>query len=532
VVVPAAIKAQFPTDDLLGRVLAGKYALFSVLGKGGFGAVYKALQEPVNRSVAVKCIRKEIAHREGVRERFFREAQIVARINHPGAVTLFDYGEDEDGTLYMVFELLDGVPLSKALSDSNGPMEPMRASHIIRELLDALAEAHAQGAIHRDLKPENVMLVAGRLGQEHVKILDFGIAKVRSTDGDPNALTGADMVLGTPLYMAPEQATSGHIDERVDLYAVGVILYFMLSGHVPFAGATPFETLLAHREQPIPELPAEVEVPEALAAIVRKALQKYPEDRYADARSMAKALIAVIDSGSMVAAGDATVVGMVTPHLPSGDGSTSREWRGQLVETSPEPVAAGGGRRFPMVALAAAVVAGGAVGTWLMLRAPAVQAVDAGVAPVSIKLGRKLKPSSAASSGVASVASSGVASTPPSVAPSSAAPGLPSPFTEVGLKLAAGDVDAAATALVVLAGKAKDPVAFWRQAEGLIELAPALAHATVAQARTPQPKAPSSKAPTKKVPSTKAARRPHRRPVKRPARRPVSKAPAIDIETF
>ncbi|MCA9544859.1 MAG: serine/threonine protein kinase, partial [Myxococcales bacterium] len=152
VLVPAEVHGAFPDDPFLGQVLAGKYALYSVIGKGGFGAVYKAVQEPVDRVVAVKLIRRDIAHRAGVRERFYREARVVARINHPGAVTLFDYGED-DGVLYMVFEFVEGVPLSKAIERAGGPMPPERAGLIARHLLDALAEAHAQGAVHRDLKP-------------------------------------------------------------------------------------------------------------------------------------------------------------------------------------------------------------------------------------------------------------------------------------------------------------------------------------------------------------------------------------------
>lgn len=299
VLVPAQTLGDWPNDDRLGRMVAQKYAIYDVLGRGGFGAVYAGWQDPPGRAVAIKLLRRDVAHRPGVVERFYREAQVVARVNHPGAVALFDYGADSDGALYMAFELVDGVTLDVFLAREGGRLDVARAARIVCGILEPLAEAHAEGAVHRDLKPSNIMVHTDADGVDHVKVLDFGIAKVVGPDaGKAITLAGHAGIIGTPRYMAPEQAQGLDVDGRADLYSLGVIFFELVSGEAPFEARSPFATLLAHQESPIPELPPELEVPRAVSGIIRTALAKAPLDRYPDAGSMRRALGAALGERS------------------------------------------------------------------------------------------------------------------------------------------------------------------------------------------------------------------------------------------
>ncbi|MGC4113729.1 MAG: protein kinase [Myxococcales bacterium] len=290
-----------PKDTILGRVIGGKYPVVGLIGQGGMGAVYKALQEPVGREVALKVIRnfgdesnEQVS--ETLRARFFREAKVVARLANPAAVTLYDYGAEDDGVMYMVLEFVRGRRVSDAIRD-DGPLPPGRARDICCQVLNALAEAHGLGLVHRDLKPDNIMLVKGPWGEEQAKVLDFGIAKVRSKEKE-TLETGTGLLLGTPLYMPPEQAMARGAEARSDLYSLGVVLFEMLTGGPPFTAATVFEVLLAHREKPVPDIPPEFGIPPALEAVVKRAMAKTPEERFADAAEMAQALIEAVPLGS------------------------------------------------------------------------------------------------------------------------------------------------------------------------------------------------------------------------------------------
>jgi len=299
--VHAKSHEKFGGDPHLGNLLDENYIVTGVIGQGGFGTVYRAVQRSVDREVAIKVIRLSGGDQENLSRRFEREARVIASFQHPNIVTLYDFGVLEDGTLYMVQELINGHELADELVNKQ-PLDFVRATRIVAAALDALVVAHDRGLVHRDLKPANIMLVQDRRGGELIKVLDFGIAKVtEGDDGVDEKLTQTGMVFGTPHYMAPEQSGSEPVDGRCDLYAMGIVLFQLLSGHLPFDSGSTFDILLAHRSEPVPALADEI--PETLRQVVYKALEKQPDQRFPDAFTMAAALresIGDMSSGSGV----------------------------------------------------------------------------------------------------------------------------------------------------------------------------------------------------------------------------------------
>jgi len=288
--VPQADHDEAPDDALLGRVIAGKYAIIGLIGAGGMGAVYRAIQQPVGRQVALKVIRNTGGQAAIVEKRFEQEAAVVAQLEHANTVTLYDFGVDEDGTLYMAMELVRGRPLSSVLAQK-GSFEPDRAAWVACGILDALSEAHHRGLIHRDIKPANVMLVEAGWGPEGLKVLDFGLTKVLGGEEEPaQRLTRTGAVFGTPHYMAPEQAAARPVGPQADLYSVGVMLYELLTGDVPFPGDSTLEVLMAHQQDEPPPLPSRLNVPPALASVLERALAKDPKDRFGSTGEMAAAI--------------------------------------------------------------------------------------------------------------------------------------------------------------------------------------------------------------------------------------------------
>lgn len=392
--VDPAAAALAGNDPLLGRVLQGRYPLLSLIGGGGMGAVYKAIQEPVGREVAIKVIRPEALQQDpGVVARFQREARATARLEHENVVTLYDHGQDEDGTMFLVMELLRGQTLSAVLRARKG-LPPAEAVSVARPVLSALAAAHEMGLVHRDLKPENIMLVLNRDGEERVKVLDFGVAKVLSGEND-DVRTQANLVLGTPRYMSPEQAIGQGIGPASDLYAVGVILYEMLTGAVPFTGATPYAVLELHRNaQPRPFLPA-LGVPPALEAVVMKALSKGAADRPASAREMSAALraslgVAPVENALHVSVGLAPLANLAgEPNLPPTVMSPSSQLAGQM-STGTTSGATASVSRSALMAVGVAVLSGLGFAWWWATRqetgpsAPPARAVVEPAAPASV----------------------------------------------------------------------------------------------------------------------------------------------------
>lgn len=268
--------------DVSGLLLAERYRLGAPLGRGGMAEVVLAHDERLDRRVAVKLMADE-----GIdavtRRRFLDEARAGARFSHPNAVAVHDAGRD-NGWMFLVMEVVDGPSLADRLAE-HGPLPAAEAAAITARVLDALAAAHAVGLVHRDVKPANVLFAADGT----VKVADFGIAK-RLDAPDPE-LTGTGQFIGTPRYLAPEQLLGEPSTPASDVYATGVVLFEMLTGRPPFTGDHPLAIALAHRDAPVPDLTRRAPAtPPAVIEVVRRALAKRPEDRFADAAAMAAAL--------------------------------------------------------------------------------------------------------------------------------------------------------------------------------------------------------------------------------------------------
>lgn len=268
-------------DSLIGQTIIGKYRIEERLNEGGMGAVYRGTHVLMDKTVAIKVLRPSLAADEKIVARFSREARAASRISHPHALSVTDFGESEDGIVFLVMEYLNGMTLKEAIRQ-NGPMPLARVVEIVRQVGGALEAAHEQGVVHRDLKSENIMLL-GTNGPDYAKVLDFGIAKITEPEGtyDPG-LTAPDLVIGTPQYMSPEQCSQApDIDARSDLYSLGVIIYEMLVGHVPFTGESSTAIMLKHLQEPAPSVLEErTDLPPSVARVVSKAMAKRADDRY------------------------------------------------------------------------------------------------------------------------------------------------------------------------------------------------------------------------------------------------------------
>ncbi|MFW5739423.1 MAG: serine/threonine-protein kinase [Myxococcota bacterium] len=263
------------------------YVIESELGRGGMGIVYKAFHATLERYVAIKVLHAHRALQQKDRSRFLREARAASRVRHPGVAAVLDFGTLTDGRGFMVMELVDGDTLRLLLD--RGPLEPIRAARIMQQIASAIEAAHEHGVIHRDLKPENVFV----LPHDRIKIVDFGAAKLlaSSIPGD----TADGRVLGTPRYMAPEHAMGAGTDRRTDVYALGCVLFEMLTGKPPYEEEAAAVVMMRHTQAPIPKLQLEsASLTRALNRVVRRAMAKAPRDRYPSARALKRDLATVI----------------------------------------------------------------------------------------------------------------------------------------------------------------------------------------------------------------------------------------------
>jgi serine/threonine-protein kinase len=283
-------------DPFLGKLVDGRFRVELLLGSGAVGSVYRAHDRTTHTPVALK-IWNGTALNPQTRGRFEREALALTTLRHPNIVDVHGYGMIDE-LPYVAMEYLDGQPLEAFLKDGQ-PLDPALALDVITQILQALAYAHGLGVVHRDLKPDNVVLVPRPRNQRLIKLLDFGLAKFLSPDDDPvkgAALTMMGMVMGTPIYMAPEQAAGKSVDVRVDVYAAGCVLFEMLIGHPPFLGESNAELFRAHLLKPIPllsELRPDMQVAPGLQEWIETALAKRPEQRFANAGEMLEALAAL-----------------------------------------------------------------------------------------------------------------------------------------------------------------------------------------------------------------------------------------------
>jgi len=294
-------------DPFVGRaVLGGKFRILKKIGAGGMGAVYRAEEPDMGREVAIKILHPNLKGRADLVSRFRREARAMSQLRHPHTVRVFMYGELEDGSLYIVMEMLEGKNLNQTVR-KGGPMPPSRAVPIVTDSCRALSEAHDLGIVHRDLKPENIFVCQQPGMIDYAKVLDFGLAKMTEAQMRPGSmiLTQEGMVFGTPEFMSPEQARGNTLDARSDIYSLACILYEALTGKLPFDAKTPMEYVGKHvTTAPIPlneRIPGR-EFPAGLGEVIAKALSKNPDDRHQTATALAEALDPYADSSFSVSA--------------------------------------------------------------------------------------------------------------------------------------------------------------------------------------------------------------------------------------
>lgn len=371
--VPAPIVEEMQAGDpLIGTLVAERFEIQAVLGRGGMGAVYRALHVHMKKVVALKILHPLMSINPEMAARFEREAVAAGRLQHPGIVAATDFGRLSDGAFYLALEFVDGQSLSDVLKAS-GKLDEERALSIAYQMTAALSAAHQEGIVHRDLKPDNVMLIRTHDDEDFVKVLDFGIAKMRIEEEEQQGLTRAGLVFGTPEYMSPEQAMGHDADTRSDVYAVGMILYEMLAGHSPFRADDVTAMLTAQITQPPPPLAA---VSTPLSALIFRLLDKDPDHRPRHASELSEELMEVMAQLTY------------RPPTPRTSAGTKLEIRRstadhrdirisfatgalkQVHNLSVHPVGIGT-RKIPLWVPLFAMIAGGAIGAMTMWNRPA-----------------------------------------------------------------------------------------------------------------------------------------------------------------
>jgi beta-lactam-binding protein with PASTA domain/predicted Ser/Thr protein kinase len=281
------------SDTLIGALFDGRYRIIRKLGSGGMANVYLAEDEELGRRVAIKILNDRHASDDQFVERFRREAKNAAGLSHPNIVSIYDRGEAE-GTYYIAMEYLEGRSLKERIV-ADGPLPIQDAIEVTRQILRAIGFAHRRGIVHRDIKPHNVLLVQDGGGEERFKVTDFGISRTTASQ-----MTEAGSIVGTAQYLSPEQARGAPVDQRSDVYSVGIVLYELLTGTLPFTGETPLEIAMKHLSE-VPKPPSELraEVPADLDMVVLRALAKDPADRFESAEEMEKELARVAGGGGV-----------------------------------------------------------------------------------------------------------------------------------------------------------------------------------------------------------------------------------------
>jgi eukaryotic-like serine/threonine-protein kinase len=301
-------------DPFVGKVIDGRYEIQARIGEGGMGVVYKARQISIDRVIALKMLNQQMAGDQQWVQRFYNEAKACSRLQHPNTIRMFDFGQTQDGRLFMTMEFLDGAALRDVLQ--RGPLAPQRVVKILIQCCASLAEAHSIGIIHRDIKPDNVFLLNMAGSPDFVKLLDFSVAKL--LEGD-RMKTQAGVVFGTPQYMSPEQGRGMPLDARSDLYALGILAFEMLTGNVPFNDENPMTVIQMHLHGQIPPMPDSV--PYSVQSIVRRAMEKDPARRYQSAGEMmqhCQQVFAELNQGGVAVGGGGVPRTMIAGQNPMG----------------------------------------------------------------------------------------------------------------------------------------------------------------------------------------------------------------------
>jgi len=418
-------------DPMLGRVLAGRFKILSRLGAGSMGTVYRAIQGPIGRPVAIKILRGDRAVDEGSRARFLREARANSALASPNTVTVFDFGQSESGDFYLAMELLEGESLGERIRRV-GRLSEGVALDTVRQALHSLAEAHAKGIIHRDLKPDNLFFARVHTNgkyDEVVKVLDFGIAKMMNGEGGHgmNAVeTQAGTVFGTPRYMSPEQAQGKSLDVRSDLYSLGVILYHMMTGQPPFVDDDAIVVMARHIKTAPPamrDVAPDVDFSEEVERAVMRVLSKEPAHRPQSAEAMLDEMTRILDNAPAWRSGVRS-----TPHSSNGARSVIAPATAATMDTLGSPAVRDRGSQMRSRNVALGLGAAACVAAIFGLVASARSRGN--TVPSSAAVGAAAAPSAAAPSLSTVFLSPTTATPPPYVAPTSSA-GTSSPIPDV-----------------------------------------------------------------------------------------------------
>jgi serine/threonine protein kinase len=345
--VGLAVDAGYVDDDpLVGRVLLDRFEIVAPIARGGMGRVYRAVQRPLGRPIALKVldVRGVVATRSDFQRRFFLEAATAAKLHHPNTIVIFDYGVADDDLYFIAMELVSGSTLAQVLR-AEGPMEPRRAIHVVRQICGSLGEAHGLGVVHRDLKPSNVLLTRRGSDDDFVKVLDFGLVKVLGDDEPGTELTQSGVMMGTPRYMSPEQITGRDVTAASDVYALGAVLFHVLAGRPPFDGESKFDIFAAHvgKEPPVlRDVFPEHVVPARLETLVRRCLAKDPRERFPSLAEVERELLQC-ERALRAEVSSADLTGSAVATLPHHKNATPVESELAYAPTrvAPAPVAPG-----------------------------------------------------------------------------------------------------------------------------------------------------------------------------------------------
>jgi serine/threonine-protein kinase len=393
-------------DPLIGQVLSDRYRILRKIGQGGMGVVYLSEHALIEKKIALKVLFPELTRRAELVARFLQEAKSASRIDHENVIGISDFGQLPDGLVYIAMEYLDGVDLGQILR-TDGAIPWERARPILMQIAKGLRAAHEHGIIHRDMKPENVFVIQREGRPDFIKVLDFGIAKVVGLDGDGPRLTQAGAIFGTPEYMSPEQAQGQMPDHRVDVYALGCLMYQMLTGVVPFQAESFMAILAKHMMEPVTPLRQrrpDLDIPEEVERIAMRALAKERDQRWPDMNAFHRALGSAGEEGraepSRPNAAPVTAYVHRSPAEPNAGAGAADAAAAAPADTvlDPPPGSPGPSRRA-IAGGVAAVLLVGAGAIWLALRSPAAPSALSAPSPSSAAASSPTGPAAPAAAG-------------------------------------------------------------------------------------------------------------------------------------